>query len=231
MSFTDKYYHTTKLHKSYVCLGLDTDMDQMPKFLLDYQNPIWEFNRQIIGSTKNLVAAYKLNFAFYLANGLAGIDALSKTITAIPDYIPVILDVKVGDIANTMKHYGKAFFDLMKVDSITVNPLMGEDVITPLLPYKDKFFFVLALTSNRSATDFLKHRNLYKDISKKIERWGHKQIGAVVGATNSAQLKEVRSLMPETIFLIPGIGALKSQPMSSMNGRAPSSWVLRGIPM
>ncbi len=206
MYFWDKYRKTTKLHNSYVCLGLDPNLELMPKYLLKKSNPLWEFNKEIIESTKSKVAAYKLNYAFYLSCGLSGLEALGKSIDYIPSYIPIILDVKVGDIANTMVQYAKAYFEYMKVDAITVNPLMGEDVMTPLMEYKDKFFFVLSITSNRSAVDFLKKGSLYKDISQKIDKWGYLQFGAVVGATNPKELKIVRSLMPNTLFLIPGIG-------------------------
>lgn len=207
MSFWDKYNHATTLHKSHVCLGLDSDIDLIPKHLLETDNPIWHFNKEIIDATKNRVAAYKLNFAFYISSGPAGLDALLKTIKHIPNYVPIILDVKIGDISNTMVHYGRAFYDYFKVDSLTVNPLMGEDVITPLLGYEGKLLFALVVTSNRSSSDFLKQNDLYRRIANKVEKWGEKNVGAVVGATNPKELKEVRSLMPKSLFLIPGIGA------------------------
>ncbi|MCB5230882.1 MAG: orotidine-5'-phosphate decarboxylase [Candidatus Cloacimonas sp.] len=207
MLFWDKYDQATKLHKSHVCLGLDSDIEMIPSHLLKHDNPIWEFNKEIVDATKNRVGAYKLNFAFYLSNGPAGLDALLRTINHIPSYVPIILDVKVGDISNTMVHYAKAFYEYFKVDSLTVNPLMGEDVFTPLLTYKDKFLFALVITSNRSATDFLKKNDLYVEIANKVNKLGHKKVGAVIGATNPKELKEVRNFMPEALFLIPGIGA------------------------
>ena len=206
MNFWDKYLKVSNLHKSYVCLGLDTDLNLLPENVLNEENPIWEFNKEIIAATKSKVAAYKLNYAFYLSSGKKGLEALEKSLDAIPDYIPKILDVKVGDISNTMTHYAKAYFEYLKVDAITVNPLMGEDVITPLIEFPEKFFFVLAITSNQSASDFLKKNNLYKNISRKIKKWGHLHTGAVVGATNSEEIQIARSLMPKTLFLIPGIG-------------------------
>jgi orotidine-5'-phosphate decarboxylase len=119
----------------------------------------------------------------------------------------VIIDCKVGDIANTMNRYARAFFNEMKADAITVNPLMGEDVITPLRAYKDKLSFILAVTSNPTASDFLKKNALYRTIVEKIAEWGSEQFGAVVGATNPGELSELRKMLPETLFLVPGIGA------------------------
>lgn len=207
MTFQEKYIQTTKTNESFVCVGLDTDLDLLPEHLLSKNNPIAEFNRQIIDQTRNQVAAYKLNLAFYLAAGRKGLLALYETITYIPPSIPVIIDCKAGDIANTMSRYGDAFLSELQADAITVNPLMGEDVITPLIKHEGKFFFILALTSNPSATDFLKQNDLYRKIARKIDAWGAERFGAVVGATNSQQLSEMREMMPKTIFLIPGIGA------------------------
>ena len=207
MTFWDKYYHSTTTNRSYVCVGLDSDFALIPEHLYQEANPLLEFNKQIIKATHELTAAYKLNYAFYIAQGRQGMEALKQSISFMPESIPVIIDCKIGDIANTMVQYGKAFFDDFKADAITVNPLMGEDVLTPLLSYQDKMFFLLAVTSNPSATDFLKNNMLYREIAKKINTWGASQIGAVVGATNSIELKEMRELMPQTIFLSPGIGA------------------------
>ncbi|MBW6516464.1 MAG: orotidine-5'-phosphate decarboxylase [Candidatus Cloacimonetes bacterium] len=207
MNFWEKYYHTTKTNRSYVCVGLDSDLSLIPEHLMREQNPILEFNKQIIAATVDQVAAYKLNYAFYISQGQKGLEALKQSIAIIPDHIPVIIDCKIGDIANTMVQYGKAFFEELQADAITVNPLMGEDVITPLSNYKDKMLFLLALTSNPSATDFLKRNQLSKNIATKIAQWGSDQIGAVVGATNTDELSEMRQLMPKTLFLIPGVGA------------------------
>lgn len=207
MKFLEKYRQITKKNSSYVCIGLDPHLNMMPESVLRHDNPIKAFNQAIVEATSGLAAAYKLNYAFYLASGRKGIEALEAAIEIIPENIPLILDVKAGDIANTMTHYAKGYFDYLKVDAITVNPLMGEDVITPLLPFEDKFFFVLALTSNPSASDFLKKGSLYKSLADKIDKWGSGQFGAVVGATNSSELDEVRKLMPNTLFLVPGIGA------------------------
>ncbi len=207
MSFWNKYKNIIKSNNSYVCVGLDSELSKLPAHLLDSEDPIFEFNKAIIDATKDLVACYKPNFAFYLSQGLKSLASLQKTINYIPDHIPVILDVKTGDIGNTMSNYAKAFFLDWKVDAITCNPLMGDDVLKALTPFKENFSFILALTSNPSASDYLKPNNLFKQISTDISNLPNTQFGAVVGATNSEELSELRKLMPETLFLVPGIGA------------------------
>ncbi len=207
MSFWKKYKNIIKENKSYVCLGLDSDFSKLPECVLELEDPIFEFNKAIIDATKDVVACYKPNFAFYHSQGLKSLESLRKTLDYIPENIPVILDIKAGDIGNTMSNYAKAFFEDWKCDSITCNPLMGNDVIEALKAHTENFAFILALTSNKSASDFLKKNDLYKDISKYIADLNSQQFGAVVGATNSSELKELRELMPETLFLVPGIGA------------------------
>ena len=207
MSFWNKYKNIIKENQSYVCLGLDSDLAKLPACLKDSDDPIFEFNKAIIDATKDIVACYKPNFAFYHSQGLKSLQSLLKTMQYIPDNIPVILDIKAGDIGNTMANYAKAFFEDWGFDSITCNPLMGNDVIEALKPFENNFAFALALTSNKSASDFLKVNDLYKNISKYIATLPTEQFGAVVGATNSSELKELREIMPETLFLIPGIGA------------------------
>ena len=207
MSFWEKYKNIIKSNNSYVCAGLDSELSKLPSHLLKNEDPIFEFNKAIIDATKDLVACYKPNFAFYLSQGLKSLASLQKTIAYIPDHIPVILDVKTGDIGNTMANYAKAFFQDWNVDAITCNALMGKDVVKALSPFEDNFAFILALTSNPSASDYLKPNDLYKTISQDISLLPNTQFGAVVGATNSRELKELRELMPETLFLVPGIGA------------------------
>lgn len=207
MSFWEKYKNIIKSNNSFVCVGLDSELSKIPTHLLASEDPIFDFNKAIIDATKDLVACYKPNFAFYLSQGLKSLTSLQKTIAYIPDHIPVILDVKTGDIGNTMANYAKAFFQDWKVDAITCNTLMGKDVVKALTPFEDNFAFILALTSNPSAADYFKPNELYKRISQDISKLPLTQFGAVVGATNSEELKELRRLMPETLFLIPGIGA------------------------
>ncbi|MBN2018312.1 MAG: orotidine-5'-phosphate decarboxylase [Candidatus Cloacimonetes bacterium] len=209
MKFKEKYYKIVQKNNSLVCVGLDSDIEKIPGFLKDeYDLPQWEFNKRIIDSTKDIVGAYKPNFAFYISQGIKGIESLQKTISYIPDDIPIILDVKIGDIGNTMKHYAKAYFDLFDVDALTVNPLMGYDVVDPFEKYEDKYLFLLVLTSNPSNTDFLNSEYLlYEGICEKIGEWDQDMLGAVVGATNDEEMSTIRGMLPHSIFLIPGIGA------------------------
>jgi len=209
MKFIEKYRKISKKNNSLLCVGLDSNISKIPSFLKEnFENPIWEFNKRIIDTTYEYVAAYKPNFAFYISQGEKGIIALKKTISYIPSDIPIILDVKIGDIGNTITQYTKAYFEELKVDAITVNPLMGFDVIEPLLKYQDKYIFLLVLTSNKSNIDFLNNdKKLYLTICEKINEWSKDNIGAVVGATNDEEVKEIRKFLPDTVFLIPGIGA------------------------
>ncbi len=208
MKFIEKYRKISKKHNSLVCVGLDSDISKIPSFIREnFENPIWEFNKRIIDATHKYVAAYKPNLAFYISDGNRGLSALEKTISYIPSDIPIILDVKVGDIGNTMTQYAKAYFEELNVDAITINPLMGFDVIEPLFKYQDKYIFFLVLTSNKSSKDFLNNENkFYKRICEKINEWDCGNIGVVVGATNYKEIKEIRNILPDSIFLIPGIG-------------------------
>ena len=207
MGFWDKYSQATRLHDSFVCVGLDSDISKLPECLEMEQNPILRFNEEIVRATKNKAACYKLNLAFYLAAGRTGFDALERTLGFIPSYVPVIIDCKVGDIGNTMTAYAAAFLREMAFDAITVNPLMGEDVLKPLAEFDHAMKFVLTLTSNPSAEDFLLRNDLYLEIARWLHDKGHEQWGAVVGATNPLALRDVRKLMPKSVFLIPGVGA------------------------
>jgi orotidine-5'-phosphate decarboxylase len=209
MKFIEKYRKISKKNNSLLCVGLDSDISKIPSFLKEnFENPIWEFNKRIIDATHKYIAAYKPNFAFYISDSNRGFSALEKTISYIPSDIPIILDVKIGDIGNTMTQYARAYFEELKVDAITVNPLMGFDVIEPLLKYPDKYIFLLVLTSNKSSNDFLNNETkFYKRICEKINEWNCGNIGAVVGATNGEEIKEIRNILPDAVFLIPGIGA------------------------
>lgn len=216
MSFYEKYVQASHLHKSQVCVGLDPDLKKIPHILLQEENPIFKFNQEIITATKNKVAAYKLNFAFYLSSGRKGIDALERTILQIPYYIPIILDAKIGDIGNTNEHYARAFFEEFTVDGLTVNPLMGQDTLEPLLQFPDRMKFVLVLTSNPGANDFLKRHDLFQQIARWVDGCNHREVGAVVGATQKNELKSLRQLMPNSLFLIPGIGAQGGDVMTTV---------------
>lgn len=133
-----------------------------------------------------------MNYAFYVSAGSKGLDALYQTMSHIPNYIPKIIDAKVGDISNTMSHYAKGFFEELSADGLTVNPLMGSDVYKPFEPYKENMIFVLTLTSNASAAEILGKNDLYKDIAKKLNTMSYQRVGAVVGATNDKELNSIR---------------------------------------
>jgi len=206
-SFWSKYYERYQQLRSQVCIGLDSQLDKLPQCLDSARNPIWEFNRAIIDATRDYATAYKPNLAFYLADGVRGLEALYQTVQHIPAEIPVILDCKVGDIGSTMAGYVTAFFKDLKVDAITINPLMGSDVLKPLLELEHSFAFALALTSNPSAEDFFHKVNMKQQVADWINGFDPQRIGAVVGATQSSDLAQMRKLLPGRIFLIPGVGA------------------------
>jgi len=207
MKFLDQLEKTSKKNNSLLCIGLDVDLAKIPQSLLNQEDPIFLFNREIVTKTKDLVCAYKPNMAFYEMHGIYGLSSLIKTIEFIrAQNIPVILDAKRGDIGNSSAAYAKSIFQVFKADAVTVNPYMGEDSLAPFLEYEDKGIFVLCMTSNRGASDF--QPLIYKTVAKKVQEWNkHKNCGLVVGATKPEQLKEVREIAPEMPILIPGIGA------------------------
>lgn len=206
-SFWHKYQARWRSTASLVCVGLDPEFSKLPDCVKSAANPIWEFNRALIDATAPYACAFKPNLAFYLADGLRGLEALQLSIDHIPDAIPVILDCKVGDIGSTMQGYVKAFFDGLRVDAITVNPLMGSDVLEPLMNRESGFAFALALTSNPSAADFFSGAGMDEAVSKWLQRFPAQRLGAVVGATQTADLARMRKLLPDRVFLIPGVGA------------------------
>lgn len=206
-SFWHKYRKRWQESGSLVCVGLDPDMAKLPDCVKGSANPIWEFNRALIDSTAEHACCFKPNLAFYLADGLRGLEALQRSIDHIPDEIPVILDCKVGDIGSTMQGYVKAFFEGLKVDAITINPLMGADVLEPLLKRETGFAFALALTSNPSAKDFFVDAKMDEAVSQWMQSFPAERLGAVVGATQTADLARMRKLLPDRVFLIPGVGA------------------------
>ena len=202
-----------KQKKSFLCIGLDTDIQKIPEYLSKFDDPVFEFNKQIIDSTKDLCVAYKLNTAFYESNGINGWKSLMKTIEYIPKNIFSIADAKRGDIGNTSKMYAKTFFETMDFDSITVNPYMGSDSVEPFLDFNNKWVILLALTSNKGSEDFQNFSNqsnvkLYQQVIEKSMNWSDdSRIMYVVGATKSDSLKEIRKIIPDHFLLIPGIGA------------------------
>ena len=202
-----------KEKKSFLCIGLDTDIKKIPKHLLTFEDPVFEFNKRIIDETKDLCVAFKLNIAFYESNGIDGWKSLMKTIEYIPNDIFTIADAKRGDIGNTSSMYAKTFFESMDFDSITVNPYMGSDSVEPFLKFKNKWVILLALTSNTGSQDFQKiiDKNdikLYENVIEKSSKWaGNERIMYVIGATQSQSLKEIRKIIPNHFLLVPGIGA------------------------
>jgi orotidine-5'-phosphate decarboxylase len=206
-----KYRQRWQSSNSLVCVGLDPQLHRLPECVQDAQNPILEFNKAIIDATREYACCYKPNLAFYLADGLRGLEALSKTVSYIPKEIPVILDCKVGDIGSTMQGYVSAFFDRLKVDAITVNPLMGSDVLDPILDHEAAFAFVLGLTSNPSAKDFFIDKRMDIAVGEWIDQFPAERVGAVVGATQSQYMDDMREMLHRRLILIPGVGAQGAQ--------------------
>jgi len=202
-----------KKKKSFLCVGLDTDLNKIPKHLLDTEDPIFEFNKQIIDATKDFCVAYKPNIAFYEMLGTKGWDSLQKTIDYIPNDIFTIADAKRGDIGNTSLYYANTFFDTYDFDSVTVAPYMGSDSVTPYLQHKDKWAIVLALTSNKGADDFELQKlesgeYVFEKVLSTSKEWGsEKNMMYVVGATRPEMLAEIRKIVPNHFLLVPGVGA------------------------
>jgi len=200
--------------KSFLCVGLDTAIDRIPKHLLGEEDPIFAFNKAIVEATLPYAIAYKPNWAFYEALGASGMESLRKTLEIIPDNVMVVADAKRGDIGNTARMYAKAFFEELDVDAITLAPYMGKDAIDPFLDRSNKWAFVLALTSNPGAADLQYHDNgnekIYQRVLRLGQEWAAEQLGEVgfvVGATRAEAMAEIRSLAPDSFFLVPGIGA------------------------
>lgn len=198
--------------KTYLCVGLDTDFQKIPKHLGTGVDAIFEFNKQIIDHTKDLCVAYKINTAFYEANGLKGWEAMEQTVNYIPSTHFKIADAKRGDIGNTSLQYAKAFFEALQFDAITVAPYMGFDSLQPFLGYKNKWTIVLGLTSNAGSRDFQQQKvgaqYLYEKVIEKVSEWGTREnLMFVVGATKTSDLSLIREIVPDNFLLIPGIGA------------------------
>lgn len=202
-----------KEKRSFLCVGLDTDLQKIPAHLLETEDPIFEFNKAIIDATKEFCVAYKPNIAFYECHGPKGWESLKKTLDYIPKNIFTISDAKRGDIGNTSKYYADTFFNYLSSDSVTVAPYMGEDSVTPFLEYDNKWVILLALTSNKGALDFqftvdTNNDELYKKVLRKSQEWGTPEnLMYVVGATRAEGIGEVRKIAKEHFFLVPGVGA------------------------
>ncbi|MCY7310863.1 MAG: orotidine-5'-phosphate decarboxylase, partial [Chitinophagaceae bacterium] len=198
--------------KSYLCVGLDTDITKIPKHLLTEPDQVFAFNKAIIDATKDLCVSYKINTAFYEALGVKGWEAMEKTVHYIGNDHFKIADAKRGDIGNTSNQYAKAFFETMPFDAITVAPYMGEDSVKPFLQYEGKWAIVLGLTSNKGANDFELQQAgdglLYEMVLQTVSKWGTPDnLMFVVGATQADSFTNIRKLTPNHFYLVPGVGA------------------------
>jgi orotidine-5'-phosphate decarboxylase len=197
--------------KSYLCIGLDTDLTKIPKHLHSFSDPVFEFNRRIIDATKDYCVSYKINTAFYEANGIRGWESMERTVNYIPSIHFKIADAKRGDIGNTSAQYAKAFFETLKFDAITVAPYMGDDSVKPFLEHKDKWTILLGLTSNTGAKDFELQKAgdkfLYEKVLQTASVWGNEDnLMFVVGATQADEFINIRKLTPNHFYLVPGVG-------------------------
>tara|TARA_B110001450_G_scaffold245568_1_gene258716 strand:- start:1874 stop:2686 length:813 start_codon:yes stop_codon:yes gene_type:complete len=212
---TQKLEEQIRLKKSFLCIGLDVDLNKIPKHLLAADDPIFEFNKAIIDATHHLCVSYKPNTAFYEAYGLQGWKSLEKTIQYLNTNYPeiyTIADAKRGDIGNTSRMYAKAFLEDLAFDSVTVAPYMGKDSVEPFLAFKDKHTIMLALTSNQGAFDFqtldVNGTELYKKVLETSKSWENSEnLMYVVGATKAEYFKEIRKIVPNSFLLVPGVGA------------------------
>ncbi len=202
---------TIKAKKNFLCVGLDSDFEKIPKHLLQLDDPIFEFNKKIIDATKEHCVAYKPNTAFYESQGAKGWGSLQKTVDYIGNSHFIIADAKRGDIGNTAQQYAKAFFENMHCDAVTISPYMGGDAVIPFLKFKEKFAIVLALTSNESAKDFQffgdEKTALFEQVIQQSNHWGNEEnIMFVVGATKPEYFKQIRAIAPNHFLLVPGVG-------------------------
>ena len=215
----EELFENIKKKQSFLCVGLDTDVNKIPEFMFDkYEGDyIYEFNKQIIDATAKYCVAYKPNLAFYESLGLQGWDVLERTVDYIRTNYPdmfLIADAKRGDIGNTSAMYARTFFGAMDFDSVTVAPYMGEDSVSPFLTYEGKWVTLLALTSNKGAFDFQFMKDaetgdtLYQKVLKTSKNWGNADnMMYVVGATKADMLSDIREIIPDNFLLVPGIGA------------------------
>lgn len=214
MHFVKKLKKALREQNSHLCIGLDSDINKIPVFLKTSANPLFDFNNLIIEATKDLACAYKLNIAFYEKPGEIGWTAIRATLKAIPENLITIADAKRGDIENTSELYAQTFFDELGFDSITVHPYMGQDSVRPFIRRKDKFVFLLALTSNYGSKDFqflkVGKKPLYEIVIEKAREWNDHKIGFVVGANYDRELKFITKTHMDIPILIPGVGAQKN---------------------
>jgi orotidine-5'-phosphate decarboxylase len=212
LSFNERLNMLISQKASFLCVGIDPDMDKIPAHLHYEKNPIDLFVREIVEATKEHVVAYKANLAFFECEGQNGLEALQNLASYVPNDVILILDGKRGDISNTAKKYTKAYFETLGADAITLNPYMGRDALQVFMEDTTKGSFVLSLTSNSGAADFqylqIGTEPLYQYVAKKIREWNkNNNCGLVVGATDPEELKILRRVIPDLPFLVPGVGA------------------------
>jgi len=212
----EQLFQLIRKKRSFLCIGLDTDIKKIPEYLKEDSDPCFAFNKEIIDATLPYTAAYKPNLAFYEAQGTAGWESLKKTLNYLRSQsndVFIIADAKRGDIGNTSGMYARAFFDELDVDAVTLSPYMGKDTVSPFLEYKDRWSVLLALTSNPSAADFQyfedgKGQKLFEKVIETSKTWGtNDQLMYVVGATRAEALKDIREIIPNHFLLVPGVGA------------------------
>lgn len=211
----DQLFEQIKKKRSFLCVGLDSDIAKIPSHLLEEEDPVFAFNKAIVDATAEVAIAYKPNIAFYECRGVEGWRSLEKTVAYIKENYPeifTIADAKRGDIGNTSQMYAKAFLETLDFDAITVAPYMGEDSVTPFLQYEGKWVVLLALTSNKGAFDFQffeqEGERLYERVLRKSQEWGNdRNMMYVVGATKADMLEGIRKIVPEHFLLVPGVGA------------------------
>jgi orotidine-5'-phosphate decarboxylase len=204
--------HQIKIKKTFLCVGLDSDMAKLPVHLLSLPDAQYEFNKAIIDATLDHCVAYKINTAFYESRGVRGWETLERTVNYIPRSHFTIADAKRGDIGNTSAHYAKAFFETLGFDAVTVAPYMGEDSIRPFLEYDNKWTILLGLTSNPGSRDFemlkVDEDYLFQQVLKKSAAWGNpSNLMFVIGATKHDMVSDIRKSFPDHFFLVPGVGA------------------------
>lgn len=209
-------FENIKRKKSFLCVGLDTDIRKIPQFLLEDDDPLFAFNKRIIDATADLCVAYKPNLAFYESMGSFGLQSFEKTVAYLQKHYPdqfIIADAKRGDIGNTGEMYARSFFEHVKVDSVTISPYMGADSVKPFLQYPGKWAILLALTSNEGSEDFQMLQDeagkyVFEHVLSKSKEWGSEENTMyVVGATKASMLERVRAIVPEHFLLVPGVGS------------------------
>lgn len=218
MNFGEKLNKIIKKNNSLLCVGLDPDLEKIPKHILKKRNPIFEFNKQIINKTYDLICVYKPNIAFYEAYGIKGLQQLKQTIEYLQSnysQTPIVLDAKRADIGNTAKMYAKSVFEYWNADAVTIYPNLGKDTVLPFLEYKNKLTILLLKTSNPDSGIFqnvlVKDKPYYLFLAENIKKWNYDNIGIFVGATFPKEIKNLRNLFPDKVFLSAGVGAQSAE--------------------